>query len=70
MFSSKIIIKHNKIFIPIITICVVIVSFFIFKFVQNNNLINSYDGLIYPGIYLNDVSLEKKQIKELENIAE
>lgn len=36
--------------------------------VENNKVLSKYNGLIYPGIYINNINLEKVSINDLENI--
>ena len=60
--------NKRKILIPLAVISVALVSVFGIKTYQNNKLIKGYEGLIYPGIYLNEVNLHKKSVSDLEKI--
>ena len=49
-------------------ILVIICAWFSYFMYDSIKLIKKYDGLIYPGIYLNDVDLKGKKISSVDNI--
>lgn len=63
-------IKKNVKFIPVIVIALVILILGVlgYKFYDYNKIINKYNGLFYPGIYLNDIDLTGKKISDLKNV--
>lgn len=58
----------NKIVLIIILILILLGIFCSYKYNENTKLLNKYKNLIYPGIYVNDISLEKVSINNLENV--
>ncbi len=67
--SSKKIKKQRK-FIPILTVLVVILILGIlgYKLYDYNKMISKYNGLFYPGIYLNDIDLTGRKVSDLKDI--
>lgn len=57
---------NNKkgIYIFIVILIIILLSIFTYEF----TLIKKYDGLFYPGIYLNDINLSSKKIDDIDNI--
>lgn len=61
--------KKNKTLRLIVgLICIVIFCFFGYGLYSNYKLVNSYEGLFYPGIYLNDTDLSGMKITDLKNV--
>jgi len=69
--SSKKIKKQGK-FIPVLTLLVVILILGVlgYKIYDYNKMISNYNGLFYPGIYLNDVDLTGRKISDLKKIVD
>lgn len=67
--SSKKIKKQRKI-IPILIISVVVIILGILGYKLNyyNKIISKYNGLFYPGIYLNDIDLTGIKVSDLKSI--
>lgn len=61
--------KRSLIFICVFLVVLTIV-FLSYKFYTYNKLINKYNGLIYPGIYLNDIDLSGTKLSDLNTIIE
>lgn len=62
--------KKRNFIILFILLIIIVVSFLLFKFYDYNKLINKYNGLIYPGIYLNDIDLSGEKVSNLDKIIE
>lgn len=62
--------KKRNFIILFILLTIIVVSFLLFKFYDYNKLINKYNGLIYPGIYLNDIDLSGEKVSNLDKIIE
>lgn len=62
--------KKRNFIILFILLIIIVVSFLLFKFYDYNKLINKYNGLIYPGIYLNDIDLSGEKVSNLDEIIE
>lgn len=62
--------KKRNFIILFILLIIIVVSFLLFKFYDYNKLINKYNGLIYPGIYLNDIDLSGEKVSDLDEIIE
>lgn len=62
--------RKRNIIILFIILIIIIVSFFLYKLYDYNKLINKYNELIYPGIYLNEIDLSGKKISNLKEIIE
>lgn len=63
--------KNNKknIFIIILIIFIfLIVVTFGYKYYTDSKLLSKYEGVIYPGIYLNDIDLSNTKVIDLKNI--
>lgn len=69
--SSKKIMKQRT-FIPalIVLIVVMVLGIIGYKLYDYNKMISRYNGLFYPGIYLNDIDLTGRKISDLKNILE
>lgn len=67
--SSKKIKKQRK-FIPALIVLVVVMILGIvgYKLYDYNKMISRYNGLFYPGIYLNDIDLTGRKISDLKSI--
>lgn len=62
--------KKRNFIILFILLIIIVVSFLLFKFYDYNKLINKYNGLMYPGIYLNDIDLSGEKVSNLDKIIE
>ena len=62
--------KKRNFIILFILLIIIVVSFLLFKFYDYNKLINKYNELIYPGIYLNDIDLSGEKVSDLDEIIE
>lgn len=62
--------KKRNFIILFILLIIIVVSFLLFKLYDYNKLINKYNGLIYPGIYLNDIDLSGEKVSNLDKIIE
>ncbi len=62
--------KKRNFIILFILLTIIVVSFLLFKLYDYNKLINKYNGLIYPGIYLNDIDLSGEKVSNLDKIIE
>ena len=62
--------KKRNFIILFILLTIIVVSFLLFKFYDYNKLINKYNELIYPGIYLNDIDLSGEKVSDLDEIIE
>lgn len=62
--------KKRNFVILFILLIIIVVSFLLFKLYDYNKLINKYNGLIYPGIYLNDIDLSGEKVSNLDKIIE
>lgn len=61
--------KRNRwVIIPLIILFVLLLSIFGYKLYDYSKLVSSYDGLLYPGIYLNDIDLSGLKISDLKNV--
>ncbi len=60
--------KHRIFPILIIILILLILGILGYKFCDYNKMISKYNGLFYPGIYLNDIDLTGKKVSELKNI--
>lgn len=67
--SSKKIKKQRK-FIPafIVLVVVMILGIIGYKLYDYNKMISKYNGLFYPGIYLNDIDLTGRKVSDLKSI--
>lgn len=67
--SSKKIKKQRK-FIPALIVLVVVMILGIvgYKLYDYNKMISRYNGLFYPGIYLNDIDLTGRKVSDLKSI--
>lgn len=65
-------IKKQRTFIPALMVLVVVMILGIigYKLYDYNKMISRYNGLFYPGIYLNDIDLTGRKISDLKNILE
>lgn len=65
-------IKKQRTFIPalIVLVVVMILGIIGYKLYDYNKMISRYNGLFYPGIYLNDIDLTGRKISDLKNILE
>lgn len=65
-------IKKQRTFIPalIVLIVVMVLGIIGYKLYDYNKMISRYNGLFYPGIYLNDIDLTGRKISDLKNILE
>ncbi len=67
--SNKKINKQRK-FVPalIVLFVLMVLGLFGYKFYTYNKMISKYNGLFYPGIYLNDIDLTGRKVRDLKNI--
>ncbi len=63
-------IKKQRTFIPalIVLVVVMILGTLGYKLYDYNKMISKYNGLFYPGIYLNDIDLTGRKVSDLKNI--
>lgn len=60
--------KKGKLKYIFIVITLIIAVLFGYKLYETNKLISKYEGLIYPGIYLDDINLSRVNVNKLEEI--
>lgn len=66
--NKKIKKKKSSVLVLAAIIIVIALGFLGYKIYDYNNLLKKYDGLIYSGIYLNEVDLSNKKLSELDNV--
>lgn len=62
--------KKKIVYSLIIIFVLIIVGISGYKYYDYTKLVSKYDGLILPGIYLNDIDLTGAKLKDLNNIIE
>lgn len=60
--------SKNTIIVLLIVFIFIIIGVFSYKYYNDSKLLSKYDGLIYPGIFLNDIDLSGKKESDLEEI--
>lgn len=61
--------KKNKSYaLPLIISFILIISVFGYKLYDYNRLVSSYNGLLYPGIYINDTDLSGLKVSDLKDV--
>lgn len=69
--SSKKNKKQRKIItISIISVVVIVLGIFGYRLYDYNKIVSKYNGLFYPGIYLNDIELTGRKVSDLKGIIE